>query len=296
MDMHYKFETDQNYIQIKNNNDDLVAFVDLINGGSLQYLELNGITLIEQKKEFAYSESFASALLFPFVNRLKNGIYSFKNKSYQFPINETGGNAHHGVLFNKIFSLKDYFIKDNEAIIILNYESKQEDGFPFAFNINLQYTFGFNYLNISLRVDNLSEDDFPYSLGWHPYFKSSNLSKSCIKFSKSNDIITDVDGVALHCSKANQDVEINPSQKHLDNCFQLKNGEVEFNTPHYKMSISTNRSPAFIHLYTPKIKDLFAIELTSGISNSFNHGIGLSFLDKGSSTNMTWNIKIDSIK
>ena len=296
MDMHYKFETDQNYIQIKNKNDDLVAFVDLINGGSLQYLELNGITLIEQKKEFAYSESFASALLFPFVNRLKNGIYSFKNKSYQFPINETGGNAHHGVLFNKIFSLKDYFIKDNEAIIILNYESKQEDGFQFAFNINLQYTFGFNYLNISLRVDNLSEDDFPYSLGWHPYFKSSNLSKSCIKFSKSNDIITDVDGVALHCSKANQDVEINPSQKHLDNCFQLKNGEVEFNTPQYKMSISTNRSPAFIHLYTPKIKDLFAIELTSGISNSFNHGIGLSFLDKGSSTNMTWNIKIDSIK
>ena len=122
------------------------------------------------------------------------------------------------------------------------------------------------------------------------------MSKSCIKFSKSHDIITDLDGVALHCSKANQDVEINPSEKHLDNCFQLQNGEVEFNTPQYKMSISTNRSPAFIHLYNPKIKDLFAIELTSGISNSFNHGIGLSFLDKGSSTNMTWNIKIDSIK
>ena len=296
MDLHYKFETDQNYIQIKNKNDDLVAFVDLINGGSLQHLKLNGITIIEQKKEFAYSESFASALLFPFVNRLKNGVYSFKNKFHQFPINETGGNAHHGVLFNKNFSLKDYFIKDNEAIIILNYESKQEDGFPFAFNINLQYTFGFNYLNISLRVDNLSEDDFPYSLGWHPYFKSSDLSKSCIKFSKSNDIITGLDGVAIHCSKANQYVEINPSQKHLDNCFQLKSGDVEFNTPDYKMSISTNRSPAFIHLYTPKIKDLFAIELTSGISNSFNHGIGLSFLDKGSSTNMTWNIKIDSIK
>jgi aldose 1-epimerase len=77
MDLHYKFETDQNYIQIKNNNDDLVAFVDLINGGSLQHLELNGITLIEQKKEFAYSESFASALLFPFVNRLKNGSLFF---------------------------------------------------------------------------------------------------------------------------------------------------------------------------------------------------------------------------
>ena len=294
MDLHYKFEIDQNYIQIKNNNDDLVAFIDLINGGSLQHLQLNGINVIEPKKEFSYSDSFASSLLFPFVNRLKNGIYSFKNKSHQFPINERGGNAHHGVLYNKVFSLKEYLFKDNEAIIILEYESKGEDGYPFAFKINLQYTFGFNYLNMNLRVDNLSEHDFPYCLGWHPYFISSDLSKSCIKFSKSHDIITDEDGVAQHRSKVNQNVEIKPSDKHLDNCFQLNNGEVKFNTPDYKMSISTNRSPAFIHLYNPEIKDLFAIEITSGISNSFNHGIGLNYLDKESSTNMTWEIKIDS--
>ena len=83
MDLHYNFEKNQNYIQIKNNNDDLVAFVDLINGGSLLHLQLNGITLIEEKKEFSYSDSFASAILFPFVNRLKNGVYFFKNKSHQ---------------------------------------------------------------------------------------------------------------------------------------------------------------------------------------------------------------------
>jgi len=296
MDLHYNFETDQNYIQIKNNNKDLVAFVDLINGGSLQHLQLNGITVIERKKEFSYSDSFASAILFPFVNRLKNGIYSFKNKSHQFLINEKGGNAHHGVLYNKIFSLKDYFCKDNEAILILEYESKGEKGYPFAFKINLQYTFGFNYLNMNLRVDNLSQYDFPYSLGWHPYFISSDLSKSCVKFSKSYDIITDEDGVAQHRSKVNQNVEINPTDKHLDNCFQLKKGEVKFTTPNYKMSISTNWSPAFIQIYTPKIKNLFAIELTSGISNSFNHGIGLNYLEKGSSANMTWKIKIDSIE
>lgn len=296
MNLYYKFEVDESSVKIINNEDKLVTSIDLINGGSLQHLELNGITLIEEKKEFAYSESFASALLFPFVNRLKNGVYYFKNKYHQFPINETAGNAHHGVLFNKIFSLKDYFIKNNEAIIILEYESKGEIGYPFAYKINLQYNFGINYININLRADNLSEDDFPYSLGWHPYFKSSDLSKSCVRFSKTHDIITDKDGVAQHCSKSNQDVEINPSKKHLDNCFQLKNGKVQFTTPDYKMSISTNRHPAFIHLYTPRIKNLFAIELTSGISNSFNHGIGLSFLDKESTTNMTWNIKVDSVK
>ena len=51
MDLHYDFEVDQNSIKIINNNDNLVAFIDLINGGSLQHLKLNGITIIEQKKE-----------------------------------------------------------------------------------------------------------------------------------------------------------------------------------------------------------------------------------------------------
>ena len=296
MDLHYDFEVDQNSIKIINNNDNLVAFIDLINGGSLQHLKLNGITIIEQKKEFAYSDSFSSAILFPFVNRLKKGIYSFKNKFYQLPINEIGGNAHHGIIYNKIFSLKEYFCKDNQAVINLQYESKGEDGYPFAFKINLQYTFGLDYLNMSLRVDNLSEHDFPYSLGWHPYFISSDLSKSRIQFSKQYDIITDNNGIAQHRSKLNQSVEINPKDNHLDNCFQLKNGHATFTTPDYKMSISTNRTPAFIHLYTPKIKDLFAIEITSGISNSFNHGIGLNYLEKQSSTNMLWKIKIDSFK
>ena len=79
-------------------------------------MKLNGLTVIEKKK-FAYSDSFASAVLFPFVNRLKNGIYSFKNEFHQFPINESGGNAHHGILFNKIFSLKNYFLKTIKLLL-----------------------------------------------------------------------------------------------------------------------------------------------------------------------------------
>ena len=168
-------------------------------------------------------------------------------------------------------------------------------GYPFAFKITLEYIIGFDFLNMKLTVDNLSKNEIPYSLGWHPYFFSSDLSKSRVKFTKTYDIITDKFSVAQHRSMVNQNVEINPSDNHLDNCFQLNNSEVEFTTSDYKMSISTDRTPAFIHLYTPKIKNLFAIEITSGISNSLNHGIGLNYLDKESSTNMTWKIKIDSI-
>jgi aldose 1-epimerase len=295
MNPNYKFEVNQDAISLKNNNE-LIAHIDLINGGSLQYLNLNGFKVIEQKKQFAYADSYASSMLFPFINRLNKGSYSFKNKLYQFPINESGGNAHHGVLFNKKFKLKDYFLKDNEASTILQYDSSGEEGYPFAFKIELDYTFGLQYLNMNINVQNLTTHDIPYSLGWHPYFISSNLSKSSIRFSKEFDIITDKLGVAQNRKEEIKDITINPAEHHLDNCFQLKNGEIKFITPDYKMSIVTNRNPAFVHLYTPKIKDLFAIELTSGISNSLNHGIGLDILSKESSTTMNWKLKIDAVK
>ena len=50
MNMYYKFELDESSIKIINNEDKLVTSIDLLNGGSLQHLELNGITLIEEKK------------------------------------------------------------------------------------------------------------------------------------------------------------------------------------------------------------------------------------------------------
>ena len=62
MDLHYNFEVDPCSIKVKNNKK-LLAFIDLLNGGSLQHLKLNGLTVIE-KKQFAYSDSFASAVLF----------------------------------------------------------------------------------------------------------------------------------------------------------------------------------------------------------------------------------------
>ena len=48
MDLDCKFEVDPCSIKVKNNKK-LLAFIDLENGGSLQHLKLNGLTVIEKK-------------------------------------------------------------------------------------------------------------------------------------------------------------------------------------------------------------------------------------------------------
>ncbi|GIR58113.1 MAG: hypothetical protein CM15mP65_06940 [Crocinitomicaceae bacterium] len=41
-----------------------------------------------------------------------------------------------------------------------------------------------------MKIRNLSQNEIPYSVGWHPYFLSSDLSKSNVLFDKSVDVKT----------------------------------------------------------------------------------------------------------
>ena len=50
--------------------------------------------------------------------------------------------------------------------------------------------------------------------------------------------------------------------------------------PDYNLTLSIDSSPAFVHVFNPKFEELLAIELTSGISNSFNHDKGLDEIIK----------------
>ena len=287
-----KFDIKKDFIKLKNNKGEFIAKIDLKRGGTLQDLILNGVKVIEQKNYFNYSDSFASSILFPFVNRLKGGIYFFKNKSYQLPINEIGGNAHHGLVFDKRFILDNYELIESDAVINLSYESKGEEGYPFPFKIEIEYMIGFDFMNLNVTITNLSNRDIPYSIGWHPYFVSSDLFKSSVQFNKSHDIVSDDLGVANHRLRSNGLVNINPGNDRLDNCFQLKSNEIKFSTPNYLLSLSCDCDPIFLQIYNPPFKDLFAIELTSGISNSLNNEIGLDVLEQYKSRKISWKLSI----
>ena len=130
----------QDWIKLNSAKDDMYVFIDLKNGGSIQELKLKGKSIICENPNFIYADSFASSILFPFVNRLREGKYKFQGKVYEVPINEHGGNAHHGLLFNKRFSLIACEGINNEAKAIIRYETKGEIGYPFAFKITLTYT------------------------------------------------------------------------------------------------------------------------------------------------------------
>lgn len=123
------------FIEIYNKNIGLKAAININEGARLKTLILNNIPLITQDENSNYKESFASAILFPFANRIKNGRYKFKNKSHQLNCNESNrNNAIHGLVYDKTFELKKIKIKNNRIYISLIYkEKKTTKGFPCAY-------------------------------------------------------------------------------------------------------------------------------------------------------------------
>ena len=98
--------------------------------------------------------------LFPIVGKLKDGCYTYQNKSYQLP--------QHG------------FARDNEFICIENSDSvvifeltaneKLLTVLPFHFSLQIKYTLVENNLKISYSVFNPDNRDLYFSIGAHPAF------------------------------------------------------------------------------------------------------------------------------
>ena len=280
-------------ISLQNSDTSTAAIICLEQGGRLQELSLLGENIIKELPDFNYNASYASAILFPFANRIENGKYTFKNTKFQLDCNEKGLNALHGLVYNKKFKIVYKVTSRNYASVTIAYQELEENlGFPFKYNIQLKYTLTNDEISLSVTVKNTDVNPFPFTLGWHPYFLSHDLQNSSLCFKSDKKIVFDENLITnkIEAYKANAvfNVENNP----LDDCFILNSNTIGFKTPNYQLEISTNQIENYVQLYTPENLPLIAIEPMTGVSNSFNNNIGLQVLQPNTSFSLKWNVKI----
>jgi len=279
---------------LKNANNSTQAKIFLNLGGSLQNLILNKNSIIKDLSPLKYETSYASAILFPFVNRVKNGTYTFMHKQYTLDLNiKEENNALHGLVFNKEFKIIQQETTDDSATVTLEYvEKKRTKGFPFNYSIQLTYTLTNSSLNLQVKIKNTDTHPFPFTIGWHPYFISSNLSESYLSFN-SDQKITFNDAMILEKTKnINHDKDLQIKDRQFDDCYILNNNSIGFKTPDYSIKINSSSKENFIQLFTPNLENTIAIEPTTGASNSFNNKIGLQILEADETYNIQWTIKL----
>lgn len=291
-------KNNRDYLLIEDTLKTSSAKIYLDQGASLQELRLNNHELIKDMNSLTYDNTYTSAILFPFANRIKDGSYEFDKKTYQLDINEKGlNNAIHGLVYNKTFEVIDQEATETYASVKLVYhENHLSQGFPFTYTIHLEYVLTQSGLALNVEIKNTSSKTFPFTIGWHPYFLSSNLYDSHVDFSSDKKIVFDERNITTGVNDFKKNGNFEILDKFLDDCFVLNSKEILFNTPKYNLELSSSEKDSFLQLYTPPHKNTIAIEPTTGVSDSFNNGIGLKTLQPSETYKISWNLKINDKK
>ena len=292
-------------IQVK--SADQSAYFEIIPsvGGMLSQLNWSGDDLMKipfaKKFPLATNPYHPSALLSPWVNRVRNGNYSFEGRNYQLPINEENlGNAIHGLLARKPFS---YQIEGSKAIVRYAYQA-EEKAYPFPFETTLTYEFDANNVfHLQFEAKNTGDGNMPFACGWHPYFRlpAGELADWTIRFDSISKFHSDSQMIPLREESYDASHGVNLGEETLDNVFRLKPMDkhltvFENGTTKLTLEQSSNDFP-FLVVFAPENENCLAIEPMTANTDAFNTGDGLRILapgEKFQSTVKIWFSKADN--
>jgi len=273
-------------IRLKNSVTGDYARIDSHVGASLIELNLSGLSLIDLPGSSKYplenNPYHPSALLAPWVNRVRNGNYSFKGKNYQLPINEPAlGNAIHGLLAGKPFEINH----QNTTSVTLKYEYKgEEKNYPFPFTFYYTYSLeDTGGLSVTLKAINTGTGPLPFACGWHPYFRfpDTTVEDLEIKFKPICRFLSDSQMIPLKEENLGGKNHFKFNQDKIDHVFRLEAHEIhrtEFiDCKHQKTLILEQSSIQFPFLvvFQPEGYNSVAIEPMTANTDAFNTGDGL---------------------
>lgn len=260
--------------------------IDEKTGASLIELNLGGLSLIDlpgsSDHPLASNPYHPSALLTPWVNRVRNGNYSFKGKNYQLPINEPAlGNAIHGLLARVPFTL----VQKTESSVTLEHAYQgAEPNYPFPFTFRYTYTLAEEGgLEITFMAQNTGSTSMPFACGWHPYFSFPNTKAAdlSIKFHPTSRFLSDSQMIPLKEENLQGKSEFVFSQEKVDHVFRLEPREkhvTEFIDHKHQRSLFLTQSSVqfpFLVVFQPEGYNSVAIEPMTANTDAFNTGDGL---------------------
>ena len=249
------------------------------------------------------SRSFKGPKLSPFPCRIPDGKYEFDGKEFQFRQLFSDGNAIHGLLYNKAYTILEESADETSGALSMEYLYKKEDaGYPFEYSCRVQYILhADSQLEVVTTVVNTDKTPIPIADGWHPYFQLGG---------KANDWLLQFHSTAI----VEFDERLVPTGKlifydvfkdlkklgdtFLDNCFTLKpeivGAACEISNPANGLRVSFFPDPSYpyLQIYTPATRDSIAIENLSGAPDCFNNKMGLLILPPGHSQIFTVRYKV----
>lgn len=116
-------------------------------------------------------------ILFPFPNRIRDGVYRDRGKEYRLPLNDsTKKNAIHGFSPRHSWRVFGYQVEADNAWIHADFQPSKDAPettslWPEDYVLTIIYRLSDNALQLESRVRNLGTQALPFGLGFHPYLR-----------------------------------------------------------------------------------------------------------------------------
>jgi len=250
------------------------------------------------------TNGFKSAKLSPFVCRIANGKYVYNDHQYTVNKFYLAGEAIHGLLFDRIFSVIDSGANDDSAFVSLSYNYiNKEEGYPFDYTCTITYRLEKdNQLSVQTSIENNSDIAIPVCDGWHPYFTLGvkvddlHFEMNTTRMVEFNDKLVPTGNIVAYSKFQQPEIFGNTF---LDNCFLVNDNDkpacILTNTKTgLRLIINPGKSYPYLQVYTPDHRNSIAIENLSAVPDAFNNKIGLTILNAGESVSFETSFSIVS--
>lgn len=250
------------------------------------------------------SKTFRSNKLFPFPNRIRQGKYSHNGKTFRLPLNfPQEQNSIHGLVLDVPFIVTSVVEEEKCCILTLSYSCDGVKGYPFPFELKIDYRYSENSLLCITTVHNTGTESMPYGDGWHHYFSiGEQVNDLTFSFPSQHLCLVDKDMIPSGKNEAYSSFK-NPSKIEnatFDSCFYMGNtGDIEIDLKNQhngldlKLQLNTSDYP-YLQIYIPPHRRSIAIEPMTCAPDAFNNGMGLRSLLPGTFARLSFAISVKS--
>jgi aldose 1-epimerase len=135
-------------------------------GGVLREYSVDGTPVLDGFEPDELSPASAGQILAPWPNRIRDGKYTFQDKSYQLSLTEPArNNAIHGLVNWSRWEV----VQQAADTITLEYDLPAQIGYPFWLRLRARWSVSAEGLRCDQEVVNISGEDAPWGYSVHPY-------------------------------------------------------------------------------------------------------------------------------
>ena len=248
-------------------------------GGAIAAFEYDGLPILRPTPAEALAVGavrlFACYPLIPFSNRIAGATLHWNGNAHRLPrYLAEEPHAIHGNGWRRAWQLIDQARQAATLELLHDANGDAALQWPFPYRARQTFELSPNALTLDLTIENTGDAEFPFGLGWHPFFPRNAATE--LEFAARGIWQTDATRLPTHFERTPAPWDFAAQRPIgatvLDNCFAGWSRHAGVRWPDRKLQaeITADSTCDYLVVYIPQDKDFIAVEPVTHMTDAFH--------------------------